>query len=1171
VSAKSEEAIFSTAIGFEDPVERQAYVARACGDDASLRAKVEALLRAHDSQCLLDVPVIGREAIEQEAQLSEGPGTAIGRYKLLEKVGEGGMAVVYMAEQREPIRRKVALKVIKLGMDTKQVIARLEAERQALAMMDHPNIAQVFDAGTTESGRPYFVMELVRGVSITEYCDQNSLSTRERLELFVSVCQAVHHAHQKGIIHRDIKPSNVMVTLHDGRPVAKVIDFGIAKATDQRLTEKTLFTRYAQMIGTPQYMSPEQAEMSGLDVDTRTDVFSLGVLLYELLTGTTPFDSEYLLSKGYGELQRIIREEEPTRPSTKLSTLGEALTSIAKCRRTSPEVLHRLIRTDLDWIVMKTLEKDRNRRYDSVSELTADVNRHLDNQPVLARRPSALYRMKKFVQRRRTMMMVTGAVGATLLIGLVASTLLYVRVKRATGTVATLDRQMEADRRLFTAQRLYAEGRYGAALTEMENQGLSGTPEPKAQLLRAQILLDLGRDKDAEAQLKLLLSAEPEIAGSAHHLLARIYRQTDPVKSKEHGLQAEELLPQSADGYVLRALASATPDEALKWLDQALQLNPSDYASRKARALVYYGLRDYANMLHDADTLIAVRPKDPLGYTLRALARRETGELRDSLSDQDRAIELCQMKTELPSLLDERRETYWRLGDYESALRDAEQCVALAPETLAYRAALGKILFKLRQYEAARQEFAQVQAGQGALWQAVRTMLGYAFDAANAGEVVEIPDSLSNVWPFLHMPKYVDLHAQLTRKAAPLVRGAFDMSSWSPDGRQLAYARSEFCGWDDNPLEMAGSESPVVARGIEILDLESGHTRLLVTSGGGPSWSPDGQYIAYVRASEMTTTGPDAEVWLIPALGGEPRRLAQGAYPSWTNDPTRLYFLSRLHEAVYRIDITDATAEPVYVAACPGWYPEVSPDERYLAYAVNGELTIVDLPSGKTAVHWVVPGPEKYCCVHWSPDAKEISVSSLGLRDYCSGLWIFDFERRQGWHLLDSEAICCNWSKDRSRIALDLFFPVNQIWTARVDPNLPTWQALAPLQTRSEYLRSYWPRYVASYARAWPDSKPAVIGNLTAVGVNQYDCGEHEDALWTLQHVAELSRSQGLQPDMDTSAHIVMALYRMGRGREATESLHQLRQMVERSEDPNAARCLYELEQSIAHDKAGAE
>ena len=269
----------------------------------------------------------------------EGPGTVIGPYKLLEKIGEGGMAVVYMAEQERPLRRRVALKIIKLGMDTRQVVARFDAERQALAIMDHPNIARVFDAGATEAGRPYFVMELVRGVSITEYCDQNRLSTQERLELFVPVCNAVHHAHQKGIIHRDLKPSNIMVTLHDGVPVPKVIDFGIAKAMNQRLTEQTLFTRYAEMIGTPEYMSPEQAEMSGLDIDTRTDIYSLGVVLYELLTGTLPFDAETLRSAAFAEVQRIIREEEPLRPSTRLSALGPE----AQADRRSPP--HRYCRT----------------------------------------------------------------------------------------------------------------------------------------------------------------------------------------------------------------------------------------------------------------------------------------------------------------------------------------------------------------------------------------------------------------------------------------------------------------------------------------------------------------------------------------------------------------------------------------------------------------------------------------------------------------------------------------------------------------------------------------------------------------------------------------------------------------------------------------------------------
>jgi serine/threonine protein kinase len=363
-------------------------------------------------------------------------GNTIDKYKLLEQIGEGGMAVVYMAQQEQPIRRKVALKIIKVGMGTKQIVARFEAERQALALMDHPHIAKVLDAGATDTGRPYFVMELVRGVPITEYCDRNTLSTRERLDLFVQVCNAVQHAHQKGVIHRDIKPSNVMVALHDDRDikpsnvmvalhddsaVPKVIDFGIARATHQKLTEKTLFTRYAQMIGTPVYMSPEQAQFSDLDIDTRTDIYSLGVLLYELLTGTTPLDSEELRGKGYAEMQRIIQEEEPPKPSTKLSTMGEALTQVAEHHKTTPDLLRRLLRGDLDWIVMKCLEKNRIRRYDAANGLASDIKRHIDNQPVVARPPSAAYRFQKAWRRNRVVFMAAAAVVIALLLGTMIS------------------------------------------------------------------------------------------------------------------------------------------------------------------------------------------------------------------------------------------------------------------------------------------------------------------------------------------------------------------------------------------------------------------------------------------------------------------------------------------------------------------------------------------------------------------------------------------------------------------------------------------------------------------------------------------------------------------------------------------------------------------------------
>ncbi|QDV62069.1 serine/threonine-protein kinase [Crateriforma conspicua] len=394
----TEESIFARAIELPES-QRADYLRQACQDDATLRGRLEKLLAAHDNDDgFLDLDP--RETLDQST--SVGAGQDIGPYRLLQKLGEGGFGVVYMAEQRHPVRRQVALKVIKPGMDSKAVVARFEAERQALAMMDHPNIASVFDGGAVADGdRPYFVMELVKGVPITEFCDANALSTSERLELFVSVCNAVHHAHQKGVIHRDIKPSNVMVTLHDGRPVVKVIDFGVAKALHQRLTEKTLFTQYGMMVGTPQYMSPEQAEISGLDVDTRSDVYSLAVLLYELMTGTTPLQAESLREAGYQELQRMIREEEPVKPSKRLSSSGQKLTVLAKHRSISPDRLSREIQGDLDWIVMKGLEKDRRRRYDSASGLATDIRRALSNEPVLAGPPSFSYRAKKFLVRHR--------------------------------------------------------------------------------------------------------------------------------------------------------------------------------------------------------------------------------------------------------------------------------------------------------------------------------------------------------------------------------------------------------------------------------------------------------------------------------------------------------------------------------------------------------------------------------------------------------------------------------------------------------------------------------------------------------------------------------------------------------------------------------------------------
>ena len=393
--------------------ERTAFVRERCGANDELRREVEGLLTCHEK---------GKIESLQAVEIDEAPGAdlvgeTVGPYAIVELLGEGGFGAVYRAEQEEPIRRTVALKVIKLGMDSKQILARFEAERQALAMMNHPSIARVFDAGTTETGRPYFAMELVRGVPITEYCDEKSLTTSERIALFFKVCHAVQHAHQKGIIHRDIKPSNVLVTIHDAEPVPKVIDFGIAKATKEPLTKKTLSTGEYQFIGTPEYMSPEQAESGQIDIDTRSDIYSLGVLLYVLLTGRSPFGRTTLRRVAYWEVQRIIREEDPPTPSQRLSRLGKELKGIAQSRRVSPTVLRRLIKGDLDWIVMKALEKDRDRRYQTASSLAADLQRHLRNQPVLASPPSAAYRLRKFIRRNKVPVTAGGLMAAALILG----------------------------------------------------------------------------------------------------------------------------------------------------------------------------------------------------------------------------------------------------------------------------------------------------------------------------------------------------------------------------------------------------------------------------------------------------------------------------------------------------------------------------------------------------------------------------------------------------------------------------------------------------------------------------------------------------------------------------------------------------------------------------------
>ena len=473
-----------------DPAERTAFLDQACAGEPALRRQIAVLLKAHDDAggFLESHPDVGPTSAREAGQsgkgktevisewgapdahsptltadnpepgpISERPGSRIGPYKLLQKIGEGGMGTVYMAEQDKPVRRRVALKIIKAGMDTGLVVARFEAERQALAMMDHQNIARVLDAGATDTGRPYFVMELVQGIPITQYCDGAQLNPRERLELIVPVCQAIQHAHQKGIIHRDVKPSNVLVTLYDGKPVAKVIDFGVAKAIEQRLTERTMFTQFGSIVGTLEYMSPEQAQMSALGVDTRSDIYSLGVLLYELLTGTTPLERSKLREAGYAEILRRIKEEEPPKPSTRLSESRDALPSISAHRKTESARLTKLVRGELDWIVMKALEKDRTRRYETANAFARDIERYLADETVEACPPSATYRLRKFARKNRVMLTTVSAFAASLVLGIGISTWQAIVATTERNRAVKAEKQESLERDAAIAERKRAE------------------------------------------------------------------------------------------------------------------------------------------------------------------------------------------------------------------------------------------------------------------------------------------------------------------------------------------------------------------------------------------------------------------------------------------------------------------------------------------------------------------------------------------------------------------------------------------------------------------------------------------------------------------------------------------------------------------------------------------